>query len=147
MPDEQFVQLESVRVDANGAAEMDGVRKLVFVPRAEIERLEVAHGSGSQRPIITGIIGALLLAFSLVPIWMLIRALLGTGIFEVHIIAACGFFFLALWLLNLALRKRWMIVVHTRNGGTRKLLFHEMKDRTAIENFLTNARSRFGYGG
>ena len=147
MPEEQFVQLESVRVDADGAAEMDGVRKLVFVPRAEIERLELRHGSGAQRPIVTGVIGAALLVFSFVPLWMLINAFRGYGTFEVHTIAACGFFFLALWMLSLAVRKRWMIVVHTRNGGTRKLLFHDVKDRASIENFLSNARSRFGYGG
>ena len=41
MPDEPFLQLESVRLSADGAVEMDGERRLVFVPRSEIQSLEL----------------------------------------------------------------------------------------------------------
>jgi len=146
MAEEQFVQLESVRVSPDGAAEMDGTRRLIFVPRAEIERLEVRHGSGSERPIVTGLLGAVLLILSGIPIRMFINALRGYGTFELKMITAVAFIFPATWLLDLSLRRRWMIVVHMRKG-TRKLVFHETKDGAAIQSFLTDARSKFGYGG
>jgi hypothetical protein len=146
MPDDDFLQLESVRLSAEGAAEMDGTRRLIFVPRAEIERLELRHGSGAERPIVTAAVGFTLLALSALPIRMLIGALRGYGRFDIDIIAAVGFIVPALWLLDLSLRRRWMIVVHTRKD-TRKLVFHKTKDRVEIENFFSTARSRFGYGG
>jgi hypothetical protein len=146
MPDDDFLQLESVRLSADGAAEMDGTRRLVFVPRAEIERLELRHGSGSERPIVTAVLGVALLVLSGVPIWMLMNALRGHGTFEIKFMTAVAFAIPALWLLDLSIRRRWMIVVHARKD-TRKLVFHEMNDRVEIERFFTEARSRFGYGG
>jgi hypothetical protein len=145
MPDD-FLQLESVRLSADGAAEMDGTRRIIFVPRAEIERLELRHGSGSERPIVTAVVGFALLALSGMPIVMLINAFRGSGTFDIKIIAAVGFIIPALWLLDLSLRRRWMIVVHARKD-TRKLVFHKTKDRAKIERFFNDARSRFGYGG
>lgn len=146
MPDDDLLQLESVRLSAEGAAEMDGPRRLIFVPRAEIERLELRHGSGSERPIISAVLGFALLAMSAAPIVMLINAFRGWGTFQMKYIAAIAFIIPALWLLDLSLRRRWMIVVHARKDR-RKLVFHKTKDRVAIERFFNEARSRFGYGG
>ncbi len=146
MPDDDFLQLESVRLSADGAAEMDGTRRIIFVPRAEIERLELRHGSGSERPIVTTVVGFALLVLSGVPIWMFMNALRGNGTFEIKFMTAFAFIIPALWLLDLSLRRRWMIVVHARKDR-RKLVFHKTKDRAEIEKFFSDARSRFGYGG
>ena len=146
MPDDDFLQLESVRLSHEGAAEMDGTRRLIFVPRAEIERLELRHGSGAERPVVSAIVGAVLLGLSVAPVWMLMNALRGAVTFEIKFMTAFAFSIPAVWLLDLTFRRRWMIVVHARKD-TRKLVFHKTVDRVEIEHFFTVARSRFGYGG
>ena len=59
-------------------------------------------------------------------------------------ITAAAFVIPALWLLDLSLRKRWLILVHTR-GGKRKILFKKETDERAIRDFLAEARSKLGY--
>jgi hypothetical protein len=146
MPDEPFLQLGSVRLSADGAAEMDGERRIVFVPRGEIQSLELRRGSGAERPIVTAILGLALFALALTPIPMLINAFRGYGTFHTSILATVAFIIPALWLLDLTFRRRWMILVRSHKSS-RKLVFHKTKDPAAIETFLRSARSRFGYGG
>ena len=94
----------------------------------------------------TAILGFALFALALVPIPMLINALRGYGTFHASMLATVAFIVPALWLLDLTFRRRWMIFVRSRKSS-RKLIFHQTKDRAAVETFLTSARSRFGYPG
>src|SRR5262245_55340062 len=61
----QGLRLSSVRFDENGAAELDGRRPVVFIPRAEVARIELAYTSGVSNRLTVGIIGFALLALSL----------------------------------------------------------------------------------
>jgi hypothetical protein len=59
-------------------------------------------------------------------------------------ITAIAFILPATWLLNLSIRKRWFVCVHQRRGS-RKLLLPRHIEGPAVQTFVLNAQSRFGY--
>jgi hypothetical protein len=146
MPDNDYVELDAIRLSARGAAEIDGGRATIFVPRAEITRIEIVRGSGAERPLVAAILGFALLAIAAAPLVIFINAWRSNILFDSKIVAAAAFVVPALWLLDLAFRPRWMIVVHTQRDR-RKLVFRNTKDRTAIDMFFNDARQRFRYSG
>jgi hypothetical protein len=147
MTEPDYEQLECVRLSGEGAAEMDQHRRIIFVPRADITRLELQYGPGAERPLVMLILGLLCAALAVGSLLWIVLLFLRPGgpRTPIELITGVAFLAPAWWLLDLSLRKRWFVRVHTRSGSSRKLIFHETKDRTAIETFLTSARGRFGY--
>lgn len=138
-------RLDSIRLDSSGAAELEDDRLVIFVPRAEISRLELARGTSVRYPVATVAMGV-----TLIPASALVLAVLIVGTQRAHsnswrAVAFSGFAVTGLWQLDLSLRKRWLLVVHTPSGR-RKLAFHTCRDRQAIEAFVRDCRQRFGYG-
>src|SRR5689334_7880146 len=105
--DGTYLWYEPVRVGAAGIAEMDGTLPTIFIPRTEIVAVELCHGSGAQRPIVALVLGLLLLLLSVLPLIMVINALRRSEPFPAKAIAAVAFAIPALWLLDLAVRRRW----------------------------------------
>ena len=139
-----FLQLGAVRIDRAGAAEVDGTRRLVSVPRDKIIRIEPAYGSGAERPVVVSIIGLMLLGVSIAPIVMLLNAIRFGVAYPGKILAALAFAIPAIWLLDLALRPRWFLRIET-SSGHRKLLFPRGIAREAVEAFVARVRTEFGY--
>lgn len=148
MPDSDaadHLQLECVRLSSDGAAEMDQHRAVISVPRSEITQLEVAYGSGAENPVVLIALGFVFLAIALAPLVVLaLMVIRNEGTMDIKVLTAVAFVIPAWWLLDLALRKRWYVRVHMRSG-TRKLVFHRERDRTAILTFVADASRRFGY--
>jgi hypothetical protein len=141
---EPHLQLEAVRVAASGVGEMDGARALIFVPRADVVRLEARYGSGAERPLVSLLLGLVLLVVAVLPVVMFVNAWRDGLPYPHKAITAFAFILPAAWLLNLSLRKRWFVCVHQRRGS-RKLLFPRNIEGPAVHAFVENARSRFGY--
>lgn len=139
-----MLELESIRFDDEGAAEMDGNRRLVFVPRAEIVSIEAAYGTGSERPVVAIILGVVLLLIALTPVVMLVNLFRVGGTYEIKFLTAVAFAIPGLWLLDLGLRRRSFVRVVTRHG-VRKLLVPRTVAREAVEAFVARARSHFHY--
>lgn len=139
-----YAECASVRLGVDGASEMDGNRRLVHVPRAEIVSLELVHGSAAERPLVSLILAAILLAISLIGPAMLLGALLGRGTVEIKFVTSIAFIVPAIWLFDLAIRRRWFLKVHM-NKGSRKLIFAKANDEVALQQFVLAAKERFGY--
>jgi len=139
-----YVEYESVRLGTDGASEMDGTRRLVHIPRADVVGLEIVHGSAAERPLVSLILGALLAALSLVGPMMLVGALLGRGRVEIKFVTSIAFLVPAVWLFDLVLRRRWFLQVHMKKGS-RKLIFGKTSDEVALQQFVLAAKERFGY--
>jgi len=142
--DAQHIQLECIRISDEGAAEMDGMRRLIFVPREEIQRIDLRHGSAAERPIITLVLGILLLGVALVALVLVAFALKNGRPFPTAFVTVTIFAWPGWWLLDLATRPRFFLHVQGR-ASSRKLVFHRTKDQRSIEEFLAIARSRFNY--
>lgn len=143
--DPEQLQLESVRISAAGAAEMDGARPLLFLPREEIVRMEVRYGSAAERPLVSAVLGVILIIIAIVPLGVVIVAMLrGAGAVTAKLATAVVFAIPGWWLLDLSLRRRFYLAVTLRRDE-RKLVFHKTADREAIEDFVAKAKLRFGY--
>ncbi|MEA2239359.1 MAG: hypothetical protein QOC81_4083 [Thermoanaerobaculia bacterium] len=75
---------------------------------------------------------------------MLALAVLRHGSIPAKLVTSVAFIIPAVWLLDLALRRRWYVLVHTRRGS-RKLLFGKHSDPAELERFVLSAKARFGY--
>jgi hypothetical protein len=139
-----YLEYGSVRLGTDGASEMDGNRRLVHIPHADVVGLEIVHGSAAERPLISLILAALLAALSLVGPMMLVGALLGRGTVEIKFVTSIAFLVPAIWLFDLVLRRRWFLQVHMKKGS-RKLIFGKTSDEVALQQFVLAAKERFGY--
>ena len=139
-----YLEYESVRLGADGASEMDGKRRLVHIPRADVVGLEIVHGSAAERPLVSLILAALLTAISLIGPVMLVGALLGRGRVDIKFVTSIAFLVPAAWLFDLVLRRRWFLNVHMKKES-RKLIFGKTCDPVALQQFVLSAKERFGY--
>jgi hypothetical protein len=60
-----YLDCGAVRLSRDGAAEMDGPRPIVWIPRQQTVRLELAYGSAAERTLIALVVGLLLIPVSL----------------------------------------------------------------------------------
>jgi hypothetical protein len=111
-PAAEHLQLECVRLSADGAAEMDQHRAVIFIPRSEITKLEVVFGSGAENPILLIVLGLVFLAVAIAPLVVLALMIIrDEGTLDIKVLTAVAFVIPAWWLLDLALRKRWYVRV------------------------------------
>lgn len=139
-----YTELASVRIGAQGLAEMDGPRRIHFIPRSEVRGLELVYASAAERPAITAILGVALLLIALFPFAFLMLAFTRGGSFEAAVFYLTGFSVPGGWLLWFAFKKRRVLLVHTARG-TRKLAFHRSASPEDIARFIADAAPRFGY--
>lgn len=144
MISEDYIQLGNVRVGKAGAVEMDGHRPLLSVPRADIMQLEAVYTVAGERPAVTLIVGMALLIVSVVPILALVDVLQRGGTYDVEWIGAVACLIPAVWLIQLSVRRRWILLVRTTHDR-RKLVFPKQVTQTEVESFIAQAKSRFGY--
>jgi hypothetical protein len=141
------LRLGSIELSERGITEYtrEGHRVL-FVPRLTVERLTVAHGSTSERPIaaLLGAVGGLGCGAFLL-IFVLVRFLNGEmglncgalvmGFFPTAIGALCA---------HALVRRGRYLRVDTQHGS-RKLMFLGAEDSASCEELVRAASQRFGY--
>lgn len=137
-------RLDSIRLSDAGAAEIENGRLVILVPRSEIVRLDIARGSSVKHPVAAAVIGATLILASVAYLVWIPRVLehYSHGWKSAPF---AGFAVIGFWMLQIAIRKRWILVVHTPSGP-RKLAFHACRDRHTIDAFVREGRRQFGYG-
>lgn len=138
------LELGSIRFDDEGAAEMDGRRKIIFIPRSEITGIDLVYGCAAERPVISFVMALLLLAIAAFSVAWLALAIIKHGVFYGSAIAAVALVIPAVWLIDLSFRKRWYVFIRMRRG-TRKLIFKNVSDEVALRNYVMAVRSRYGY--
>jgi hypothetical protein len=134
----------SIEISQDGLAEMNQRRRNVFVPRAEITRVELAYGLGSERPVLVGVLGVVMLLVGAFPLYGLSIWWREGGVFPGYAIMICAFLFLGVWLLIFAFRRRLHLRVHTRRGP-RKLLFHGKFHLDGLLELLQVAEQAYGF--
>jgi hypothetical protein len=138
-------QLDTVRIAAEGVAEMDRHRRVVFVAREDVIRLDVHFGPGAERPIVLLLVSLVCLTLAVGLMATFVMAVVKGGV-RVPASLITGFTFLvpAWWFLDLATRKRWFVAVQTRTA-CRKLVFHGVRSQHEINQFVHEAKARHGY--
>ncbi|HET7433974.1 MAG TPA: hypothetical protein VFN10_04585 [Thermoanaerobaculia bacterium] len=140
-----YEQLDSVRIGEDGVAEMDQHRRIIFVPRDEILSVELVFRSGAERPLVTAVLGVVLIGVAVLSVALLVLAITRGGLkVPMSLITGIALLLPAWWLLDLSFRKRWCLLVRGRKE-MRKLVFQHVRDQYEIERFIASARNRFGY--
>lgn len=143
-PQKTHLEFASVRIGADGLAEMADSRRISFIRRTEVRGLELIYASAAERPVVTALLGIAVLLVALFPFAFLLFVVTFGGHMEIHLFWLSAFGILGVWLLWFALKSRNVLLVHT-SGGKRKLAFHQSAAREDIVRFVNEAASRFGY--
>lgn len=133
--DAEQVSYLNITFSKKGVSEFSGKRRVVFVPREEIQRIQIKTGSRAERPLVQSIAGVVLLGLGLVGL----RLFIANGVtflrWEAGFLLFGG---VGGWLLLEALRKGHYLLVIC-NKGSRKLVFDKKINEPELAQFLKNA--------
>ncbi len=134
----------SVIISEQGIYEKDSVLAPLFIPKSEINRIELVKGVGAERPLLGFLFGFGILAICFVFLSDLIIWFKRGGILEGDTLLSFAFLPLGFWLIFYALRKRFFLLVHTKSDE-RKVVFKGRVELKELSEFISRARDKFGY--
>jgi hypothetical protein len=142
--DPQSLACAGIQCDGKSLREIDSGRVMVLLPRADIRRIILRHGSPAQHPVIQVIAGFVLLAIGLFPALHLLHWMRygGTIILEENLLFL--FPVLGIWFIYGGFVRRHFLEVEIPIGN-KKLQFQGKPQLREIRSFLKAAENRFGY--
>jgi hypothetical protein len=146
-------KLGLIEITENEVAEFDRNRKIVAIPKDQIEEISLEYGFSEERPITSIVIGFLLLllgiGFGLIPIMGIILQITndelvgGSRNFGVFAFAI-PLLFLGAWFVFKTFKYRHFLKVVT-SSNTRKLPFGKSIAKASIESYVKECNRAFGY--
>jgi len=141
------LRLGSIEISGDGISERtpEGHR-VVFLPRASIERIAVDQGFTCERPVAAAIATAIFLGgAAIITVWMILAFATGELALRLKLLVAALFpgVIGVMFLWTLIRRGRYLRIDTTR--GRRKLVLRGASDRNALRDLLSLGRTRFGY--
>lgn len=133
-----------VVITPEGVAEMDGASRVVFVPKSDIQKIELASGTGAERPLIQSLFGAVLVVVGLFSVKSIYLWMMEGGTISTLQVGLVVFMLAGAWMLWGVFRKRTYLLVTTRND-TRKIVFAGKVDPVRLSEFVQAANCNFGY--
>jgi hypothetical protein len=130
----------NIAASEKGLAELSGNRRIIFIPKDQIQGVEIKFGCQAEKPLVQGIIGSVLTVVGIIGIYVLAGA--GFALMR----WALGFVFfggIGVWLIWEASRRGYYFRV-IRSNGTRNLLLKGSVQKPELSNFVRQA-SQLGY--
>jgi hypothetical protein len=134
----------NIEISENGLSEFSGNRRIIFIPKAEIQSVKVRFGSSAERPVVQVIAGLLLLGLGIAGAAMV----MASGMRGVLRGLRWGLGFMVfgafgVWFLHETFKKTHYLHV-TSHKDSRKLVFRgEFKD-AELNQFLLDG-AKLGY--
>ena len=125
----------NIAFSEKGISEFSGKRCVVFIPRAEVVRIESRRGSRAERPLVQSIAGVILGGVGVYGVFMALRVGLALLRWEAGFIVFGG---IGIWLLIESLKQGHFLLV-TCSKEKRKLIFDGKVEESALKDFLTKA--------
>ena len=148
------LRLSSVEISDSQIAEIDGNRLMEALPREQIVSMSLQRGIKSERPIIEIVIGTIFIligGYIFLPMLSDLLNAISFGPVESRYGArkfvAMGLVFipLGIYLIFDALRKRYFLLIATRTGKKRKIVFNTDISYSELRSFIDQARTKYGY--
>ena len=139
-PESRQLLYLNVAVSEKGLTELSGHRRVVFVPRGQIQRIEIKFGLQAERPLAQGITSAVLIVLGIVGLHLIVTGGLSTLRWALGFIV---FGALGVFLLWGSLRRGHYLRVICSND-IRKLAFKGTVRRVELSSFIKSA-AQFGY--
>jgi len=130
----------NVEASEKGLSEFHKTTRTVFIPKDQIEAIEVKFGPCAERPALQMILGLALVALGITGLWMAINGGIRGMYWGLGFALFGG---IGVFCLHEAFRKGHYLCVTCR-GETRKLIFRGLVDPTALSSFVSSASS-LGY--
>ena len=130
----------NIAFSEKGISEFSGGRRVVFISRAEVVRIESRTGSRAERPLVQGTAGVILGGLGLYGVSMFMRVGLAFLRWEAGFLVFGG---VGVWMLIETLRRGHYLLV-TCSKEQRKLVFDGKVNESELREFLMKA-ARFGY--
>jgi hypothetical protein len=130
----------SVRISEKGLSEYNGNKRIVFIPKEQVQLIEIKFGSHAERPVIQLILGLCLGALGLAGLDLAING----GVRGLYWgLGFMGFGAIGVLCLYEAIKRGYYLCV-TCSKDTRKLVFKGITQREDLSGFIKNA-SDLGY--
>lgn len=143
--EKDFLEYGSVRISDDAIRQLSGSRTVIHVPRKTIHRIELTRKTGAERPIAHIAAGALLVGIAGIGIEMLYTMIAVDGEFApFRILGLLLMLPVGVWLIATAFIRKTQLYVTMKNDR-RKILFDRSSDLQKIQEFIEQARTRFGY--
>jgi len=130
----------NVAVSEKGLSESSGHRRVVFVPKEQVQSIEIKFGFQAERPLAQGIASSVLIVLGMVGLYLIVTGGLGTLRWALGFIV---FGALGAYLLWETLKRGHYLRVICSND-IRKLAFKGPVQKEEMSNFIKNA-TQFGY--
>jgi hypothetical protein len=130
----------NLRASEKGLSEFHKSTRTVFIPRNQVEAVEVQFGPRAERPLVQLVSGLALVALGIVGLVMAVNGGLRGIYWGLGFVMFGG---IGLLCLHEALRKGYYLRV-TCTKDTRKLVFRGTVDQAALSSFVSSASS-LGY--
>lgn len=143
-PEPQPLACGGIQCDGKSLREIDSGRVMVLLPRADIRRIILRHGSPAQHPVIQVIAGFVLLAIGLFPAVHLLHWMRYGGMIILEGNLLFLFPVLGIWFIYGGFIRRYYLEVETPTGN-KKLEFRGKPQLSEIRSFLSTMKSTFGY--
>jgi hypothetical protein len=134
-----------VGISAEAFWQIERKRKVFEIKRENLVTCELHYGSPEERPLVSLILGLVLMSpgFWLIGVFISGEAHVGLRSLRYEL-AMLVFFGLGLWLVYQSVATRAYYLLVTKDGAARKLVFKKNTETGAIHHFLEEAKSRFG---
>jgi len=130
----------NVKISEQGLSEFSRGRRIIFIPKEQVQFIEVKFGSYAERPVAQIILGILLGAFGLAGLYLAINGG-ARGIYWGF--GLMGFGAIGALCLYETFKQGYYLCV-TCSKDTRKLLFKGTTQKTELSGFIKNAAA-LGY--
>jgi len=133
-----------VEISEKGISELDRSTRVVFIPKAEIVRVQVAYGCASESPGLQSLVGAGLVCLGFVSLVGICRIFIHGGrLFKLSLglpllIVVGG------WLRREVVTKQVYLLVVT-HAETRKIVLRGPVESKVLADFLQEAKRDFGF--
>jgi protein-S-isoprenylcysteine O-methyltransferase Ste14 len=130
----------NLAISEKGLSEFSGGRRIIFVPKDEVQIIEIKFGSSAERPLIQTIVGLMLVALGCVGLSMILSSGMRGLRWGLGFLLFGGF---GIWFLHETFKKNHYLWVICRNDR-RKLVFRGAFQEADFSKFINDA-TKLGY--
>jgi hypothetical protein len=139
-PTENKFAYLNLAISEKGLSEFSGGRRIIFIPKDEVQIIEIKFGSSAERPLIQVIAGLMLVGLGYIGLTMIIMNAMRGSRWGLGFIVFGGF---GLWFLYETFKKTHYLRVICRNDK-RKLVFRGAFQEAEFSKFINDA-TKLGY--
>lgn len=143
-PQNDELQFQNIRFRMDGVGEWDQTQFALYLNRNLIRRITLCNGFQCERPILAGLFGLVVSAIGIAGVAIFFGALARGFVISKYVMALPVCLLVGLWMIFTAMKRGFYLDVKLESDQ-RKLCFRGAVDEGALDRFLCEVESQFGY--